>query len=646
MGPRKIVVGEPTPSLNLSPLESDTFTQLKQSLNWTRMISRNFTRMIRTTKKVAESQSVELFLAKVTEFRNVSGFIMNLYTRIGPLFITTRSSAFGADPLAKLVIVVVGDELNVWDLVNKQSDETLWSSTCYYIVVAASIPPDILDLFQAFWNGYFVHNIIFYPTDGTELVSVYNPFKNSSQVTRIQMRNIRAIRSSFVKKMSDLNGYPLRVSIFHTRTKALPLGNGSYSGRDGFLLSTLARRMNFKPVISEPKDGLRYGFKAENGSYTGMLGDLIYDRVDISFNSVFIKDYETTKIQFTRPIDFDKMCLVVAKSGLRSHWEGMFLAFSSEMWLALFIAYLCSISFWSFLRRINSGEYSIVTTILDLYRIFMMFPIAKIPNIQSERIAVASFLWFSLSTATIFQASMVKFLSHPSYRPDINTLKEVAEKNFPVIIGSENLKETFESPEPVMKKLHDNLEVVTDRNMDLLGKVAEEGNSAAMGREKNLEEKIATDYVKNNIILLHIVAECPKAYHIAYMLPHASPFLDPINKVIAIFVESGIIHSWYIHATPVRPLSDYHKFSETYKPLTMSNVVIAFVIIGLGSMLSVFTMAAEIVVHRVYGSGWRESSEKKQVTISKLHRRSQIVYEMTRKRFKPFKVASTDKKGS
>nr|XP_018915627.1 PREDICTED: uncharacterized protein LOC109043050 [Bemisia tabaci] len=635
--PKKPAPKDTEQSLLWSFMASETFfpVEPQNSLNWTLMASHNFTRLVKTTKKVAESHSVQIFLARVTQFDNTSNFIASLYRKVGPLYLTVRNSTLGAQSLAKLVIVVVGD---IGNLIDMNATDSLWTSTCYYIIVTASNPPNILELFRALWNVYFVNNVIFYPTDGSEAVSIYNPFKNASDVTNIHLRNIRAIKKSVVKKMNDLNGYPLRVSMFPTRTRALPLGNGSYLGADGFLLTTLASRMNFRPVILPPQDGLRYGFKASNGSFTGVLGDLIYDRADIAFNSIFIKDYETTKVQFTRPIDFDKLCLVVAKSGLRPHWKGMFLAFSIEMWVALFITYFCSITFWCFVRKIKSGEYSIITTILDLYRIFLMFPIAKIPNIQSERIAVVSFLWFSLSTATIFQASMVKFLSYPSYEPDLNTLEEVADKGIPVITASENLKATFESDEPVMRKLYANLEVVPDKGMDILGKVATEGNAAAIGPANDLAENIATAFVKNNIILLHIVADCPKSYHIAYMLPYDSPFLESINKVISIFVESGIIHSWYIHSTPFRPLSDYHQVQETYKPLTMSNVVIAFIIIGIGSGLSSITLVAEIIMHRINRRS-RGNSSRKPPSDSKLHRRSQMVYEMTRKRFKPFKVA-------
>ncbi|XP_072158033.1 glutamate receptor U1-like [Bemisia tabaci] len=475
-----------------------------------------------------------------------------------------------------------------------------------------------------------------------KVVNVYNPFKNSTEVTSIHMRNIGRIKKMMVHRMNDLNGYPLRVSIFPARMKATPLGNGSYSGPDGFILSTLARRMNFKPVTSEPKDGKKYGYKTPNGSFTGTLGDLINDRADISFNSVFIKDYETTQVRFTRPIDFDKLCLVVAKSGLRPHWKGMFLAFSVEMWLAMLFTYSFSITFWCLLRKVNYGRYSLALTTLDLYRIFIMLPIDRVPAILSERVALVSFLWFSLSTATIFQASMVKFLSYPSYEPDIDTLEEVADKNLPILTASQNLRETFESDEPVMKTLYDNFQVVHDKNVEILSKVAYEGKAAALGRMNDLEEKIATSYVKNNLVLLHIVADCPKAYHIAYMLPYDSPFLESINKVISIFVESGIIHSWYIHSTPFRPLSDYHQTQETYKPLTMSNVVIAFIVLGFGAGLSFLAFGAELLTRALLGNVARVQPQLQYSFDGHLARRSRVVYETTRNRIgsdKPLKLA-------
>lgn len=69
--------------------------------------------------------------------------------------------------------------------------------------------------------------------------------------------------------MSNMNGYPIKVVMFPTRLKAIPQPDGTYKGSDGIILQTLAKHMNFTPIIRVPRDGHKYGYKEPNGTFTG-----------------------------------------------------------------------------------------------------------------------------------------------------------------------------------------------------------------------------------------------------------------------------------------------------------------------------------------------------------------------------------------
>lgn len=92
--------------------------------------------------------------------------------------------------------------------------------------------------------------------------------------------------------MQDLNGLPLRISLFgHYPTSYLlqesnleakmslfPSNDSqllnwkSYQGVEGWMFSTMAYYMNFSPTI--PSNGEAYGFPLPNGTFTGALGDV------------------------------------------------------------------------------------------------------------------------------------------------------------------------------------------------------------------------------------------------------------------------------------------------------------------------------------------------------------------------------------
>lgn len=108
-------------------------------------------------------------------------------------------------------------------------------------------------------------------------------------------------------------------------------------------------------------------------------------------------------------------------------------------------------------------------------------------------------------------------------------------------------------------------------------------------------EKIASSYVENNEVMLHIVDDCPRSFYIVYLVRRDMPLMNAINRIIAIFVESGIVNSWFMHAKPFRPISDYNHRKDPHKVFTMKNVVIAFFCLAIGVTVSGVAFVAELV---------------------------------------------------
>ncbi|RZF34415.1 hypothetical protein LSTR_LSTR012277 [Laodelphax striatellus] len=52
---------------------------------------------------------------------------------------------------------------------------------------------------------------------------------------------------------------------------------------------------------------------------------------------------------------------------------------------------------------------------------------------------------------------------------------------------------------------------------------------------------------KNGGPLLHLVRECPRAYHSAYSVSVNSPYMESINKVIGQTLAAGLFKSWFFN---------------------------------------------------------------------------------------------------
>lgn len=187
---------------------------------------------------------------------------------------------------ASVTLMIVDRSDTVAALIDQKP--AAWYQLSHYVwLMPQTDRSEATSLFRAAWRQWSVANVVIV-TQSTAYT--YNPFKDVVREHRtVDAEELRAVTR---RKMNDLNGYPVRICMFPTRLKAIKQPDGTYKGTDGIIVSTLAKHMNFKPVYSEPSDGRKYGWAELNSNYnfkyTGLLGDLVHNKVDMAFNGVFL----------------------------------------------------------------------------------------------------------------------------------------------------------------------------------------------------------------------------------------------------------------------------------------------------------------------------------------------------------------------
>lgn len=101
-------------------------------------------------------------------------------------------------------------------------------------------------------------------------------------------------------------------------------------------------------MIVIKNDGAKFGFKYENGTLTGALRSIARREADIAFVTFFIKDYETTLIEFSSPVYSDDLCLIVKKAGLIPQFILPLITFDESLWTALGFCYILGMFFINF----------------------------------------------------------------------------------------------------------------------------------------------------------------------------------------------------------------------------------------------------------------------------------------------------------
>lgn len=82
-------------------------------------------------------------------------------------------------------------------------------------------------------------------------------------------------------------------------------------------------------------DGAKFGYKFRNGTLTGALKTIARREADIAFVTFFIKDYETTTMEFSVPLYSDDLCLIVKKAGRIPQFILPLITFDDSLWIAL-----------------------------------------------------------------------------------------------------------------------------------------------------------------------------------------------------------------------------------------------------------------------------------------------------------------------
>lgn len=266
------VVGRTAARLSPAAVEPDTYPNVLETIGICRA----------TVEDVYPFWLVVIVLAAAVP----DGFMKLMHGTLGTAVLLTDGAA--DHRLDSQVILMVADRTDTL-LDTIDGNHVVWDQMSHYVWLMPHISStEAKTLFRAAWRQRSVINIVIVMPWSTY---TYDPFKDVLREHRTF--DVAELRRVARQKMTDLNGYPVRICMFPTRLKAVKKPDGSYKGTDGMVIGTLAKRMNFTPIYKEPSDGRKYGWAEVNSdsnfTYTGLLGDLVHNRVDMAFNGAFLK---------------------------------------------------------------------------------------------------------------------------------------------------------------------------------------------------------------------------------------------------------------------------------------------------------------------------------------------------------------------
>ncbi|XP_017073294.1 uncharacterized protein LOC108109346 [Drosophila eugracilis] len=474
----------------------------------------------------------------------------------------------------------------------------------------------LLDFMANVWLEH-KHSRIYYVQLGINRIILYNPFQQRFVIVKDP--------KTYGEIYKNMEGYPLRIYIFDSVYSSVvgDFDNNkvlSVNGADAKLASTVARKLNFTAEYLWPDDEY-FGGRLADGSYSGGVGRAHRGEVDIIFAGFFIKDYLTTNIQFSSAVYMDELCLYVKKAQKIPQSILPLFAVHTDVWMCFLLVGILGTIVWLLLRALNlilliesipDGSRAANISyfgaarriFIDTWIVWVRVNVGRFPPFHSERIFVASLCLVSVIFGALLESSLATVYIRPLYYRDVNTLRELDETAQPIYIKHPAFKDDlfYGHDSEVYRRLDAKMMLVAEGEERLIDMVSKRGGFAGVTRSASLQLNDIR-YVMTKKV--HKIPECPKNYHIAYVLPRPSPYLEQLNRIVLRLVAAGIMDLWTGEAKE-RAKWSIQQFPEylaqldvgRWKVLTMSDVQLAFYALTGGCLISGVAWMAEIFLKR------------------------------------------------
>lgn len=341
-------------------------------------------------------------------------------------------------------------------------------------------------------------------------------------------------------------------------------GPQRYGYQDGELVHLLADRMNFTPVYVQDSEGVTYGKEEDDGHFSGSLGAVENDLVDIAGNIRVITNlYRTRNLLFLRPIGSTKLVYIVPKNYLKTKFVVFPLSFYTDQVVMLCIGTFISFSlvfycikYCSFKQTHQKGQ---ETEDIDLLKIVLtMIGIHHSIAVKTDctstkmRIILGTGFLYAVILSSVYQGSIVKELNTLEDHTDIKTFEQLINTPLQLLIHAdlavhiEHFKEF--STHSIFNQLY-------KRNVIISNEIQNPGDFVAYNRTSTLLTlDMYISMLKINYFdkfsgeeRVEVLPVSVKEFFNSITVSKTSPFIDEINYWLSRIDQAGLM----LHQTAV-----------------------------------------------------------------------------------------------
>ncbi|XP_053548014.1 glutamate receptor ionotropic, delta-1 [Bombina bombina] len=443
----------------------------------------------------------------------------------------------------------------------------------------------------------------------------------------ITLKVVTVLEEPFVMVAENILGQPRR-----------------YKGFSIDVLDALSKNLGFKYEIYQVPDG-KYGHKLPNGSWNGMIGELINKRADIALSAITITPERESVVDFSkRYLDYS-VGILIKKPEERINIFSLFAPFDFAVWacIASVIPVVGVLIF--VLNRIqavraqnssqppSSTSSTLQSAIWIVYGAFVQQGGDSIANSVAMRIVMGSWWLFTLIVCSSYTANLAAFLTVSRMDNPIRTFQDLAKQmdmsygtvkdssvyEYFKAKGTNPLEQdsTFAELWRTISKNNGADNCVSSPSEGI--RKAKKGNYAFLWDVTVVEYAALTDDECSVTVIGNSISS--KGYGIA--LQHGSPYRDIFSQRILEFQDTGDLdvlkQKWWPRMGRC-DLNSHNNAQTDGKSLKLHSFAGVFCILAIGLLLACLVAALELWWN---SNRCRQDSPKedKEVNLEQVHRR-------------------------
>lgn len=400
-------------------------------------------------------------------------------------------------------------------------------------------------------------------------VYAYHPYHwNGENVQKFNIvgSNLKSYHDFEAKRYHQANGNKLRIFYFNTMVsaKGQQFKNGSFNidtlgYDDGENLRIFSRQLNFTVEFIRSPDHHTYGYRDKNGTFTGALGAIEYDLVDIAVNGRIATQYDTKNIEISAPTGATKLHFIIPKKN-RNDINILLSLFRFFDWQIKMIILICLVSmpamiYWCDLVKnpMKSGMTALLYNYVYAFAILLSVSM-KAPTFWPSRCIVGSAMLVWLVIGNTYNGKMTEFLNTKSGLQDIKTIDELLKSQLQIKMPAALVLLFDQIDESTAPKshliIHDIVQKArrAEKNGDKNAFVDETTFTKLFASKKfaTMAPKSFVNFYSTQFFdedgnnMFTYIKESPYEFYIAIALSRTLPLNPRINEVLVRIFEAGI----------------------------------------------------------------------------------------------------------